>query len=222
MLYDEFLKVATERRTAKIYNEDLDISNENLNKIFEFTNTAPTSMGLESWRGIIFGRGELKKEIISFFLDYNIPRGNSASHLFLFVAKKEDFFKFENKELNKIVRRNIEFSSKHYKTEFDETKFENLLKSIEKREDKTNWSIKQCYIALSYLILSAKSLGIDTTPVEGMQLEKLNDFLIKKNLINDDEIVTLSAFLGYVKDKKAFIGEEQLRIPTKEKFTIFK
>ncbi len=80
------------------------------------------------------------------------------------------------------------------------------------------WSSRQAYIQLAYILLGAASLGVETTTMEGFSGEGVNKYLLDNGLINKDERATLIIGMGYVdaENKMTFVGEEQMRVEDDE------
>ncbi len=228
-IYDEIYKVSKSRRTAKKFNSNLNVSDEDLNKIFEFVNTAPHSIGGEFWRVINFRRNnEMKEEILN-FMQFNKDKSKEASELLFFVTKTNEFFSEDNKQLKDTARRNAKASAENYGWELDEKLLEQSIKNWSYHNFGHNdfnmgdWSARQAYIAVGFLVLGAKSLNIDSAIMEGFELA-LTYFLREKEIIDFDEQITLAVALGYTEgiDPKPFIGKEQLRYPIDINFKNYK
>ncbi|EJS86204.1 hypothetical protein AAUPMC_18999, partial [Pasteurella multocida subsp. multocida str. Anand1_cattle] len=46
-----------------------------------------------------------------------------------------------------------------------------------------DWACRQSYIALANMLTSAAMIGIDSTPIEGFPLEKMDQFLWNKGFM---------------------------------------
>lgn len=221
-----FLKTAKKRRSTKIYNDEL-IELKKLNYIFEFTNTAPSSMNLEPWRVISIRDKYLKDISKEYFFEENQKRYVDCSDALIFVSKTKEWFLNRNPEILAKVRRNMNQIAKEYGTPTnDEEKINNFLNYISTADhgnndnDYTEWSKRQAYLASSFSMLAATESGINSTPIEGFS-KKFDDFLKSEKLIKDDEVVAIVILLGYIKNAKhAIIGDKQLRQPIFEKFQV--
>lgn len=61
-----------------------------------------------------------------------------------------------------------------------------------------DWACKQTYIALANMMTAAALIGIDSTPVEGFQLDKANSLLAEKGLMDPDEYrISVMVAFGY-------------------------
>ncbi len=225
--YDNLMKIMSSRRTAKQYDTTKDISIEDLNMVFEATNKTPHSMGLDLWRVLNIRRSSgYKKDISNLLQGFNQERGFMASDLSIFITKKNEYFKSGNSKLYERARRTSKFIADSKGVELNEDEVNAFFEYVVNADHGINehnyseWAARQAYIACAFMALSAKSLNIDSTIMEGFKNE-LNDFLIENNLMNKDERVTLVVGLGYTdKIKNAFIGKEQNRFPITKNFKI--
>ncbi len=218
--YNTIYKIAEERRTAKQYDTTKDIPREDMNKIYSFAKTAPHSMGLELLRVINISRdSKYKNEVVSHMMGFNAERSMMASDIALIITKKASYLSEDNAELRERVIRNTKFSTNARGEEYVEGSEEGLFNYVISADHGNNgknneeWMARQAYIPFGYMLLAAKSLGIDSTPVEGF-MPSLDKYLQEQGLIKEDERVTLSVYFGYVTEevKHAFIGDKQLRV----------
>ncbi len=105
-LYKQMLEAGTNRRTAKQYDPESNIERETLNKIYSFSKTAPSSMGLELVRIVSIDRGsEHKMGINEFINPFNQERAFMAANLTILVSKKASFFTKDNEIINSRAER---------------------------------------------------------------------------------------------------------------------
>lgn len=242
----ELKDIATRRRATKAFSSKK-ISKNDLEYIFEITNSAPTSIGLDSWRVIDANSEELKQKIVEGFAESNRERFLSSSDAIIFVSKREKFYTKENKDFRGIVERNLthwksSFNAKPSKEDIDSMveyiesadhgniisesinralKYEGSVYFKEDRFYITEWSRRQAYIAAGYTMLAAKEKDIDSLPVEGFS-HKLTEILVEENLIDEEtEVVTLVILLGYKDTEKVYeLGKGQKRPELKERFKV--
>lgn len=225
-IYDDMLAVALERRAAKSFNEK-DVPEETLKKIFEFTNTAPTSMGLEEWKVINIRRNSPHKAAIAEYFDnFNKVRAEECSDICIFTSKKQKHYTKDNPDLRYSVERVVEFMTVAKGNEFTPDKADGYHKAVlnqpfsQVENGLQWWSSRQPYMAASFLMLGAQSLGVWNITIEGFQAS-MDDYLIEHGLIKDDETVTLIVVLGYIEGVQyPYVGAKQDRKPVEEKFFI--
>lgn len=220
-IYNDFLEVATLRRTAKDYNPNKDVPEETMRKIYDFGLKAPHTMGLELVRHITFDRNSKFRKIAEDALSgFNRDRGVNSSHIAFLITKKSEWFNKENQALVDASMRVLDFGSKA--RGLDSTPQEMVDGFINTVADVTfghndnngqEWSAKQAFIQIAYLVLGAKSLGVDTTIMEGFETSATDTF-IKEGIIKEDERVSLAVLYGIVDEEveHPFVGEKQLRV----------
>lgn len=221
------------RKATKAYNSTEKIDQKTLKYIFEFINTAPTSMGVEHWRLIDIKDKDLRKRILPGFMEGNKQKFLDSSDALIFITKNKTWFlnpKNQTK-LTDLIRRKSEAFVKEFKLKATKEEIlEKINLEIESLrtgknlnvlvDDITEWSKRQAYIALGYALVAASSKDIHSTPMEGFTND-LARLLIKENLISEDESVAVCLLMGYIDDTKhPTIGKGQIRIDIKEKFII--
>ncbi len=218
-LYNQMLEVAKSRRTAKNYNPELNVDNETIKLIYEFAQTAPHSMGLELARHIVVDReSEHKGPLADTLSGFNAMKGHNGSHIGFIITKKEDFFQEGKEEISAAVRRVAEYAASSAGRELDEGVVRNSIKIVESARFGNNghngeeWMAKQGYIQLAYIVLAAKTLGVETTIMEGYE-QATTDYLEEKGFISNEERVSMVIAFGKVDEsvEGAFIGPKQLR-----------
>ncbi len=223
-LYKEMLETASNRRTAKQYNPEANIDKETLKKIFAFSKTAPSSMGLEFVRIVSIDRdSEHKKGINEYFKEFNQERAYMASNLAILVSKKASFFTEDNELINsrsvRMMKTIANLKGEEYVPGSEKGYVDAILNSdhADNGGNKEEWSARQAYIQLGYILLGASSLGVETTTIEGYKTE-MNDYLREHGIIQEDERVTLVVAMGYVdsENKLTFVGDKQIRIEDDE------
>ncbi len=226
-IFTKLKEIASERRTAKQYNPMIDVSKEELKEIYSFAKTAPHSMGIELVRIISVDRASEYRKGISEHIDpFNQEKAFMASDLAIMITKKSEFFDVNNEELKEIAIRGVKFSMESKGLTYNEGDEKGFINSVVNHDhanngkNKEEWSARQAYIQLGYILLGAKTLGIETTAMEGF-LPTLNDYLKENQLIKDDERVTLIVALGHIDNEieNPFIGNKQLRKNDDDYFT---
>ncbi len=222
-LYEQLLATSKSRRTAKQYDYTQDIDHSILEDIYKFTKTAPHSMGLELVRLISINRDSEHKQGVNEHLSgFNQERAFMSSVLTLFVTKKQEFLKEDNELLISRAKRVIMHGSSQERPYVDGSELGFAKNAATNNHGKNDfngeeWLARQAYIHLGYLLLASKTLGVDTTTMEGFE-PTLTDYCIEKGLIKEDERITLVVAMGYTdkENKGTFVGEEQLRIDDDE------
>ncbi len=221
----KLLKIASLRRATKSYNEQK-INPEQLQYIFEVTNTAPTSIGLEQWRVVNLENQQLKAKLQPHTM-MNQKRWMEASNAFIYVTKTEAFFKNNKEVLIEKMKRYSQAVADEFNTPLNMEEVKKTVQYIQTADHGNNghnfteWSKRQAYIASAYTMLAATEQGLGSTPMEGFDGNFIKT-LHQENIIEQDETVSLVVLLGDTSGvEHPHYGNKQLRTPIKNKFTTF-
>lgn len=223
MKFEELFEIAKNRRTAKQYNHELNISEENLLKLYEFVKTAPHSLGQEYVRVINISRSsEHKAAIVPFMKDFNQEKSFMASDVAIIVTKENSFFYEENEEIiesaGRVVKKAVEARGGTFVEGMQEALVKDILNGDHGNNNKNfeEWSARQGYIVLGYFMIGAAALGIESTASEGFTKE-LTTYLKEQKLIKNDERAAVCVYLGYSDGmERVHVGKGQLRKPLKD------
>ena len=155
-----FLELAKNRYTTKSYRNEK-ISEDKIQELKEILRLAPSSINCQPWKFYFIDNQDTKNTLakVSFM---NEERVKQASHLVIFSVI-DDIELFESQMSNYITETAIDFYNKTMKTRGVETV--------------KNWLSKQVYISLGYFLTACASMGIDSTPMEGIDNEEYNKIL---------------------------------------------
>lgn len=166
-----FIKDAHWRYATKKFDASKKVSKENLELLKEAIRLSTSSYGLQPYKVIIVEDVELRKTIQP--VAWNQNQIVDASAIIIF-ANIIDFGAHEIDQYmeNVAKTRDIELASFTKYADFVKTQISSLT-----NEEKNNWTSKQTYLALGNLLNAAAELKIDVTPMEGFEVEKLNQIL---------------------------------------------
>lgn len=205
-------EITKKRRTAKSYN-DSKIPSEKWEEIVEFVHHAPTSMNWQTWKAVIVDRdSELMSQLTQNELTFNNNVIHEADKLMIFIAPKQS--KFDQGDFGyKRVSNNMHLGSlrteNHLRPEdFDTEVVKKAQAGVEAGvlswvPSLEEWGKRQAYIAVGFAVISAASLGVDTTIMEGLSLDNLNEKLVQNGYISEDETSVIAVAFGYRKSDSA-------------------
>ncbi len=150
-----FLDKMKNRYTVKKYNPQGKISEEQISALQEILNLSPSSINSQPWNFIFVNDNEIKKQLgeKSYF---NKEKVLDSSHIIVFQVIKN----IENFE--KQIEENLPEGSVNYYRTMVKPKGEDAIKS---------WLGHQVYLSLGVLLSACASMGIDSTPMEGIEPE---------------------------------------------------
>lgn len=165
------LEALNRRYATKAYDATKKVSDENLHTILEAMRLSPSSYGLQPWKFIVVTNAELREKLKA--ASYGQPQITDASHLIVLTVKKDMTEADVNAYIESIATtRNMPIESLDG--------FKNMLLGAIGNLDqamKQTWNTKQAYIALGIGLITAASLKIDATPMEGFNPSQYNEIL---------------------------------------------
>lgn len=170
-----FLQLAQNRYTTKLYSSKR-VSDEDIAKLKEILRLTPSSINSQPWQ-FVFISDEPTKEAFAKVSFINEERIRQASHLVVFMANSA-LPSFEEKLAKASTEAGVGFYHKVQKPKGDVSLYA--------------WMNNQVYISLGFFLSACASMGIDSTPMEGI----INTEYDK--LLNEPQYTTLFAVaIGY-------------------------
>ena len=161
----DFINLSKNRYTTKKYNAQKKISDFEIEQLKEILRLSPSSINSQPWKFILVSKEEIKNELaqVSYFNDQKIK---DASHLVVFCSIN-DIPTFENH-----INKNLPEGAIGFYNQF--------VKPLPDHEIKS-WLQHQVYLSLGYFLSACASMGIDSTPMEGIKWDEYNTILNLKN-----------------------------------------
>jgi nitroreductase/dihydropteridine reductase len=155
------LELIQKRYTAKKYNADKAIPQEKIENLKEILRLTPSSINIQPWKFTFVQNPEIKAKLASVSM-HNEEKIKQAKLLVVFsVADDLDAFQ-------KVVD-----------NEFPQARRDwyNQIKASKPEADLKIWLSKQVYIALGVGLTASAALGLDSTPMEGIETDKYSAIL---------------------------------------------
>jgi nitroreductase/dihydropteridine reductase len=166
-----FLEKMQTRYTVKKYNPKGAISKEQIEQLKKILNLSPSSINSQPWNFVFVNNPETKEKLgeVSYF---NKEKITDSDHVIVFQVLKnvEDF--------EKQIEDHLPEGSIAYYNTMVKPKGEDAVKS---------WLSNQVYLSLGILLSACAVMGIDSTPMEGIENEKFD------GILNNDSYKTLFA-----------------------------
>ena len=158
------------RYAAKRLNGEI-IPEGKLNTILEAIKLSPSSAGLQPYNVIVISDKAIKGNIFKTAAPQ--PQIPDASHLLVFAAWEKITAEQISDYMNLIAKtRGVTLESL---AQFQNSINGGILSRTE--EGNFNWAARQAYIALGHAVVAAATEGIDATPMEGFNADKLDEIL---------------------------------------------
>lgn len=148
-----FLDIAKSRYATKKYNPDAIIPDEKIQDLKEILRLSPSSINSQPWNFIFVSEKDLKQKLagVSFFNEHKIA---DASHLVVFCAV-DNIIKFEEHLAQNLPEAAFAYYNAHIK----------VLSEVQIK----SWLQHQVYLSLGFFLSACATMGIDSTPMEGIQ-----------------------------------------------------
>ncbi len=172
------------RYTTKAFDAKKKISTADFAEIKHILQLSPSSTNLQPTHFIIADNDAGKARILKGATDayaFNAAKIKNASHVIVFCCKAYA----DDEHLAAVLEQEDKdgrFPKVENKIQMDNGRrfFLNLHRYYYK--DEAQWHAKQAYLTFGAVLLGAAQLGIDATPIEGIDVEKLDEeFALRKN-----------------------------------------
>lgn len=196
---EQFLDAMNFRHATKEYDKNRKISDEDFNYILEVGRLSPSSLGSEPWRFLVIQNPALREKMMD-VAPGAVEKLKTASHFVVILSRKRvrydsEYLLNHMKTVQYFPEDMIDSISEQYKS-FQQGK--NILDNDRTIDD---WSQKQTYIALGNMLTAAAMIGIDSTPMEGFQADKLDALLEEEGLLENGKYsASVLAAFGYRKE----------------------
>jgi len=163
------------RHSTKKYDASKKVPQEDLDVLFEAMRLSASSINSQPWKFVVIESSEAKERMHKTFarkFQYNQPHVFDSSQIILFAYNP----RYTRDDYAEVVDKGIE--DKRTKPEDRENAFGSFM-FAELNTDETgntrSWTKAQTYIALGNTLHTLARLGIDSTPMEGIDTDLVNE-----------------------------------------------
>lgn len=156
-----FLSLAHTRYATKRYNPVKKLSAETIEQLKEILRLSPSSFNCQPWK-FIFVEDTSMKARLAKVSQHNEHKINDADLLIVFTVI-EDLHVYQNYVDNEAEER---FAEGY-----------NYVRSLFSDEQIKGWFANQVYISLGFCLSACISMGLDSTPIEGIEHERYREIL---------------------------------------------
>ncbi|BCB02685.1 NAD(P)H-dependent oxidoreductase [Bacillus sp. KH172YL63] len=191
------------RHATKEFDPDKKVTDEDFHFIMETARLSPSSFGFEPWRFVVIQSPALREKIkqAAWGAYGKLPE---ASHFVVILARTKKDTKYDSDYLQDHFKRVKNLPEEHMKKYLE--RIEQFQKEdfdlLEGERPLYDWAGKQTYIALGNMMTAAAQIGIDSCPIEGFDIEKMNELLDGEGLLENGSFsISVMVAFGYrVKD----------------------
>lgn len=159
----DIIKLLQSRYTTKVYDPSFRLSEEQLATIKEVLRLSPSSINSQPWAFELI-EDESLKSVLAEESRSNLERVKQASLLIVFYTYRD---------VETFIKERIDTQETPAQAQ---TYFHNYVAS-QGSEAIQAWQTHQIYIALGVLLTSLASMGLDSTPMEGIDVDKYDKIL---------------------------------------------
>ena len=186
---NEVRKALQFRHACKNFDPTKKIPDDILRDIRECARLSPSSFGMEPSKFLVLKNTELRQTFRKACWDQ--PQITDSSDVIVILDKKDKTLPGSDYVKQKFMRRNLDTDAEAAYLERYQNHYE---AEIEPLMSNYAWDSKQCYIALSNIMTSAASAGVDSCPIEGFNKTETEKALQLDT--SEFEVVVIVA-LGY-------------------------
>ena len=157
----DILKLLQSRYTTKVYDLSFRLSEEQLATIKEVLRLSPSSINSQPWAFELI-EDEALKSVLAEESRSNLERVKQASLLIVFYTYRD---------VETFIKERIDTQEPPVQSYF------HTYIASQGREAIQAWQTHQVYIALGVLLTSLASMGLDSTPMEGINIDKYDELL---------------------------------------------
>lgn len=193
------------RFACKEYNINKKISDEDFKYILQVARLSPSSFGIEPWKFLIIQNNELRQEMLESCYECQ-NQLKTASHFVIMLARKKQDTIYNSKYIDYLQRKIKNLPNENLVKDFVDTyQAFQIHNNLTTDQTLFDWACRQTYIALGNMMSAAAQIGIDSCAMEGFSKQKLENLLLKNNLINKDEFgISCLISFGYRKNDPQF------------------
>ena len=171
---DYILNLFQRRYTCKGYDPEKKVSDEDFMTIMEVARLSPSSMGFEPWKFVLLNNNDIKQKIrpYAWGAEHSMK---GASHFVLILARNAKDIRYDSEYVEYILKE-IQHLPDDFRAETKERikNFQkNDMKILDNDRAAVDWACKQTYVPLTNMLTAAAMLGVNATPIEGFNREKV-------------------------------------------------
>ncbi|WP_226570416.1 oxygen-insensitive NAD(P)H nitroreductase [Mangrovibacter yixingensis] len=206
-------QIVRKRYTSKAYDGSRKLTQEQQQQLLDVLRFAPSSVNSQPWHFYAITSDEAKQQIIPAVSEPNAAKIKNAAMVVVFATRTA----IDDAHLNAVLEQEQQdgrFINNDAREGMDKGRRYFVGLNSTSAEKQREWMARQAYIALGFLLLSAASMGLDATPIEGFTSAKMDDVL---GLAEKDQTSVVVATVGYRSDAdfnaklpKSRLGESEV------------
>ncbi len=205
---DQIIQRLNWRYATKKFNPSQKINNDDWYALEQSLVLAPSSFGQQPWKFFVIRNSALRQQLQE--RAWNQSQVVDASHLVVLAIKQDVNASDVDRYINRVVE--VRQTPKDQLSGLEDA-IKGFLQDPPFPLQPDDWSTRQVYIALGFLLYSAALLGIDACPMEGFIPAKFDEVL---GLTDQGYAAKVICALGYRSEDDKLAKMNKVRYETEE------
>lgn len=159
-----FLELAQSRYTTKEFDSSRQIEENLLQELMQVLRLSPSSINSQPWHFTLVGKGDTK-HALSVHSGHNQRKVEACSHIVIFSVWS-DVASFEKEAASRMPTPAWSYYEQKVKPQGEAAV--------------RSWMAHQVYLSLGFFLAACASMGVDSTPMEGIDTEAYDKVLQQK------------------------------------------
>ncbi len=202
--YESIVGFFNTLRSCIEFDDEKEVSKEQMQTILEVGRLAPSSFGMEPWEFLVIENKYIMDQIYK-LLSKKSWLESQGDYLVILLARRGEELEYSSDYVKHILKDVQSIPESEIYKQMDRYKYfiEEDYNVSDENGNISGWIGKQTYIALTMMVVAAHSMDINVRAIEGFRRKELEDYLIHEKLY-DNEKFTIScvAAFGYGKENK--------------------
>ena len=173
------LELARRRHTTKHYDPAGVVTDEELHDLLEILRLAPSSINIQSWHFTAVRSPQARARLLPAIRDFNVERVRCAPVILILSIEGNLVERVER--ITAQERADGRFDAAAIASGFDRqvlsVRSDAVARYCSGPDRGEIWAREQVSIALGFLLFAAAGIGIDATPLGGMEFDKVDEIL---------------------------------------------
>ncbi len=167
----DLITLLKNRYAAKVYDPAKPVSMEQIDVLLESLRLTPSSVNSQPWHFFVISQQTLKEQLAEAAWSSNQQKFVDAPFLIVFAARTE----YNVQDCKNVM----EAMAKDRNQPLDEDRLKMMTNYVEGMDGThlLTWARQQVYLALGQFLTACPLLGLDATPVEGADFNKVDQIL---------------------------------------------
>jgi nitroreductase / dihydropteridine reductase len=190
------------RAAIKTYNQEKKLTDAQVKTLLEAMNLAPSSYGLQPYKFYVVSDQETKAKLAE--VGYGQPQFTSSSHLIVLASSK----KVSDQDVDNYV---ANVAKTRGVSKEDVAKYAEMIKGSvagKSAAEVEAWAARQVYIPLGVVMTAAAMHQIDSTPMEGFDVDGVGKLL---GITEEGFVPRVIVALGYRAESDAYSKMAKVR-----------